>query len=148
MRKSSAYARRRRPVDPLAGLRAIDNSRPYDPADTVDRHLQCRASLERLQAGTASNDDFDRVAMALNVAKVRALEIDKALANEIVESQSAMTAIRQRQEKTGSWGFTALQLRAVTRGLDAAEAIHDASSPMQMQSALSVVTQVILGARE
>lgn len=131
-------------ADPWAGLRLLNNARPYDPGDTTARHLQTRAAFERLKAGDAESDDFDRLAMSLNVGKVRAMEIDPALADEIEAAQTAMTEVRARFERIGKWGFSAPQLAAVTHALQAYEAIHDASSPMQMERARRVVERVIL----
>lgn len=147
MKKTTAYARKRRHApgaDNFAGLRTLDYCRPYEAADTVDRHLRNRAAMDRLQQGTATTDDFDTIAMALNVCKIRAIEIDEALANDIEAAQTAMTDIRERFHRIGRWGFTAQQLGAVTAALQAYEAIHDASSPMQMQQALVVVHQSIV----
>ncbi len=141
MKKTTAKKRRYR--DPLASLRTLDHCRPYDPADTVERHLRNRAALERLQSGAGGSDDFDLLAMAINVAKIRAMEIDAVLATEIEAAQTAMTEVRERFERIGRWGFTRPQLDAVTSAIEAYEAIHDASSPMQMQNALVVVHKAI-----
>ena len=65
MRKTSAYARRRWAPDPLASLRLLDRARPFDAGDTTEQHIKTRACFERLADGTADNDDFDRVAMAI-----------------------------------------------------------------------------------
>jgi hypothetical protein len=134
----------KRRKDPLASLRILGYCRPHDPQDALDRHLKTRAAFERLKAGEAESDDFDRLAMSLNVAKVRAMEIDPALADEIESAQIAMTEVRERFERIGKWGFSAPQLAAVTHALQAYEAIHDASSPMQMERARQVVERVIL----
>ena len=139
MRKTSAYARRRWQADPLASLRLLDRARPFDEGDTTEQHIKTRACFERLADGTADNDDFDRVAMALNLAKVRALEIDRALADLLTEGQNAMTAVRKRQERWDKWEVLPAERTAIVEALDAHEAITDASSPLQMHEALDVV---------
>lgn len=131
-------------ADPWAGLRLLNNARPYDPGDTTARHLQTRAAFERLTDGTASNDDFDRVAMALNIAKVRALEIDAGLADLIEASQDAMTALRKRHDTWGKWDMLATERAAIAEALEAAETVADASSPLQMQRALDVVSAIVI----
>ncbi len=131
-------------ADPWAGLRLLNNARPYDPGDTTARHLQTRAAFERLTDGTASNDDFDRVAMALNIAKVRALEIDAGLADLIEASQDAMTALRKRHDTWGKWDMLAGEKSVIAQALEAAEAVADASSPLQMQRALDVVSAIVI----
>ena len=59
-----------------AGLQLLDDARPFDAGDTTDSHIKTRAAFGRLCDSTADDDDFDRVAIAINLAKVRALEID------------------------------------------------------------------------
>lgn len=143
MRKTTAYARKRRHMDPLAGIRVLDRARPFDEGDTTGEHIKTRACFERLADGTADNDDFDRVAMALNLAKVRALEIDQALANLLEVGQDAMAAIRRRHDKWAKWEVLPAERTAIVEALDAHEAITDASSPLQMMAALDVVRSVI-----
>ena len=143
MRKTTAYARKRRHMDPLAGIRVLDRARPFDEGDTTGEHIKTRACFERLADGTADNDDFDRVAMALNLAKVRALEIDQALANLLEVGQDAMAAIRRRHDKWAKWEVLPAERTAIVEALDAHEAITDASSPLQMMAALDVVRRVI-----
>lgn len=143
MRKTSTYARKRRYMDPLAGIRVLDRARPFDEGDTTAEHIKTRACFERLADGTADNDDFDRVAMALNLAKVRALEIDDGLACVLECGQDAMKALRARHERWAKWDMLPAERTAVAQAMDAHEAITDASSPLQMMAALDVVRRVI-----
>ena len=144
MRKTSAYARRRWAPDPLASLRLLDRARPFDAGDTTEQHIKTRACFERLADGTADNDDFDRVEMALNLAKVRALEIDRGLADLLEAGQEAMTAVRKRQERWDKLEVLPAERTAIVDALDAHEAITDASSPLQMHEALDVVRRSVL----
>lgn len=144
MRKTSTYARKRRHADPLAGLRLLDKARPFDPGDTTEQHIKTRACFERLADGTADDDDFDRVAMAINLAKVRALEIDRGLADLLEAGQDAMTAVRKRHEKWAKWEVLPAERAAIVEALDAHEAITDASSPLQMYEALDVVRRSVM----
>lgn len=144
MRKTSAYARRRWAPDPLASLRLLDRARPFDPGDTTEQHIKTQACFERLADGTADNDDFARVAMAINLAKVRALEIDRGLADLLEAGQSAMTALRNRHTRWGKWDMLPTERGPILEALDAHEAITDASSPLQMHAALDVVRRSVL----
>ena len=143
MRKTSTYARKRRHADPLAGIRVLDRARPFDEGDTTAEHIKTRACFERLADGTADNDDFDRVAMAINLAKVRALEIDDGLASVLECGQDAMKALRARHERWAKWDMLPAERAAIAQAMDAHEAITDASSPLQMMAALDVVMRVI-----
>ena len=144
MRKTSAYARRRWQADPLASLRLLDRARPFDEGDTTEQHIKTRACFERLADGTADSNDFDRVAMAINLAKVRALEIDRGLADLLEAGQTAMTSVRKRQERWNKWDVLPAERAAIVEALDAHEAITDASSPLQMYEALDVVRRSVL----
>ncbi|MBW8463845.1 hypothetical protein [Acidovorax sp.] len=143
MRKTTAYARKRRNIDKLAGFRLLDRARPFDEGDTTGEHIKTRACFERLADGTADNNDFYRVAMALNLAKVRALEIDQALADLLEAGQNAMATIRRRHGKWAKWDVLPAERTAIVEALDAHEVITDASSPLQMMAALDVVRRVI-----
>ena len=143
MRKTSTYARKRRHADPLAGIRVLDRARPFDEGDTTAEHIKTRACFERLADGTADNDDFNRVAVALNLAKVRALEIDDGLASVLECGQDAMKALRARHERWAKWDMLPAERAAIAQAMDAHEAITDASSPLQMMAALDVVMRVI-----
>lgn len=136
--------KRRWQADPLAGLRLLARARPFDAGDTTEQHIKTRACFDRLADGTADNDDFDRVAMAINLAKVRALEIDRGLADLLEAGQTAMTSVRKRQERWNKWEVLPAERAAIVEALDAHEAITDASSPLQMHEALDVVRRSVL----
>ena len=127
-----------------AGLQLLDDARPFDEGDTTDSHLLTRAAFDRLCDSTADDGDFDRVAIAINLAKVRALDIDPKLADVLEVAQEAMTALRKRQERWGKWDVLPAERDAVLYALDANEAIVDASSPLQMRRAMLVMRESIL----
>lgn len=127
-----------------AGLQLLDDARPFDAGDTTESHIKTRAAFERLCEGTADDGDFDRVAIAINLAKVRALDIDPKLADVLEVAQEAMTALRKRQERWGKWDVLEAEREAVLYALYANEAIVDASSPLQMRRAMLVMRESIL----
>ena len=154
-RAAAKHARRAKPArtlyqrtlqkvtDSLASLQLLDDARPFDAGDTTDQHIKTRFAFGRLCDGTAGDDDFDRVAIAINLAKVRALDIDLQLADLLEVAQNAMTALRKRQERWGKWDVLPAERGAVQYALDANEAIVDASSPLQMRIAMGVVRRSI-----
>lgn len=127
-----------------AGLQLLDDARPFDAGDTTDSHIKTRAAFDRLCDSTADDDDFNRVAIAINLAKVRALEIDPKLADLLEVAQDAMTAIRKRQERWGKWDVLDAEQDSVLDALHANEAIVDASSPLQMRRAMQVMRESVL----
>ncbi len=122
-----------------AGLQLLDDARPFDEGDTTDSHLLTRAAFDRLCDSTADAEDFNRVATAINMATVRAREIDAGLAAMLECAQAAMNALRKRQERWGKWDILPAERAAVIEALCANEPIVDASSPPQMRRALKAV---------
>ena len=82
--------------------------------------------------------------MALNLAKIRALEIDRGLADLLEVGQEAMTAVRRRHDKWEKWEVLPAERVAIVDAMDAHEAITDASSPLQMHEALDVVRRSVI----
>lgn len=121
------------------GLQLLDDARPYDEGDATDAHIKAWAAFERLCDGTADAEDFNRVATAINMATVRAREIDAGLAAMLECAQAAMNALRKRQERWGKWDILPAERAAVIEALCANEPIVDASSPLQMRRALKAV---------
>ena len=111
----------------------------------ADRRALARAALERLVDGSADTDDFDRVAMCINMCKIRALEIDATLADMLDRTQDAMGACKARHYSHGRFGFDGPGLALVRDAIDACEAIIDASSPLQMRTARDVVADLLYG---
>ena len=134
----------RKAMQATVGLQLLDDARPFDEGDTTESHIKTRAAFDRLCDGTADDGDFDRVAIAINLAKVRAMEIDPQLADVLEAAQTAMTGLRKRQERWGKWDVLEVERGAVLYALDANEAIVDASSPLQMRRAMLVMRESIL----
>lgn len=129
----------------VAPLVLLENARPFEEGEKAHEHLVLRAAFARLVDGSADTADFDRVAMHINVVKVRAMEIDEALADQIERAQDALSRARQRWTDCGRFGFDGPGLMHMREAMDAAEAIVDASSPLQMMAAHDVVTDSLLG---
>lgn len=144
-----AAARPRRPgmtlAQAVAPLVLLDNARPFEEGEKAHEHLVLRATLERLVDGSADTNDFDHVAMHINMVKIRAMEIDEALADMIELAQDAMGRCKQRWLERGRFGFDGPGLAQVREAMDAAEAIVDASTPLQMRAARDVVADRLLG---
>lgn len=121
----------------------LDQCRPYNGKGTEVAHIITLEAFHRLRDGTASQQDFDRVARVINMCKVRALSIDEGMANELELAQDAMTACKQRWLQTERWGFTGLQLQHMVRAMDIQEAIVDASSHRQLQQANQAANKVM-----
>lgn len=153
LRRQQAREARRKPgkaraltlAQAVAPLVLLENARPFEDGEKAHEYLVLRAALERLVDGSADTGDFDHVAMHINIVKIRALEIDEGLADLIEQAQDAMGRAKERWLKTNRFGFDGAGLVAVREAMDAAEAIVDASSPLQMAAARDVVADRLLG---
>lgn len=121
----------------------LDDCRPFRAGETTDSHLITRAAFERLMDATATEADFDRIAMAMNIAKYRAMEIDEGLAIFFEQAQDAMDTCKQRYLKLGEFGFDEASLQTMRQALDHHETITDASSPQQLEIARKLAIKTI-----
>ncbi|MEG0974464.1 MAG: hypothetical protein RSF42_07135 [Comamonas sp.] len=78
------------------GIARLNDCLPYDPGDTTADHIKTREAFARVADGTASKDDFDRVVVALNLARIRAGQIDQGLCDEVGTAQAALERCKQR----------------------------------------------------
>ena len=123
--------------DPLASLRLLKAASAPDETTLQAEANKTRAAFLRLLEGTASTQDFDRVAMEINTCKIRALEIGNSglLLEALTSAQLANTAIRNRYMKWNKFQVLDTEKPIIGAALDACEAIIAASTPLQMQQA-------------
>lgn len=117
--------------------------RPYREGEVAHDLVKIRVAFSRIKEGTADQEDFNRVAVAFNLAKIRAIEIDEALADELENAQDAMIRCKERFKKHGHFGFDGCGLQACEYALEAHETILEASSHKQMQNAMEVARKAI-----
>lgn len=155
MRKLSAYARKMRhrgeTYNAAEWLNTLTKCRPHTEGaipgaiaketsfDAIRRIIiDMRLSFERIKLGTATPEDFDRLAHATGVAKVRYAQIG-GNENEAVTlldiADAALVRTRNRFQQSGKWGFDGPALVEVAVGLDLYEDITTQSSPAQMHDA-------------
>lgn len=126
---------------------AIDKAnacRPFTEEETATAHALTALAWQALQDGSGTEDDFDRVGKVINLAKIRALEINQGLANDLEKAQDAMTACKARFVKHGRFGFTGPELLVMRDAMAYQVDIVNASSPEQMRRAYRVMRATIL----
>lgn len=131
--------------DPLAGLRLLAQARPHDSDVLVSQHIKLRNAFDRLCSGEADTDDFDNVAMSLNIAKIRAYQIHQDLADLIADGQKAMGAVQDRYITWKKWQVLDSEKEAIVPAIQAYETVANAGSPLQMRNALKVVIRNLKG---
>lgn len=128
----------------LKPLALLNDCRPFREGEVDLDIVKVRFAYDRLKDGTADEDDFLLVGLAINMAKVRAMEISEYLADEIEKAQDAMNRCRERYLKHGRFGFDGIGIQAMDYAIEAHDEIVQKSSPKQMQMAAEVVRKVLL----
>lgn len=127
----------------LKPIALLNDCRPYEEQDVAHDLLRIMAAFERLKDGTADQEDFSRVAVAMNLAKIRAIEIDEGLADELEKAQDAMMRCKARYQKHGRFGFDGEGLQACEYAIAAHEEILKASTPKQMENAMFAARKAV-----
>lgn len=127
----------------MNALAPLRDSRPYEEHELVADFIKVQESYLRLRDGGADEADFNRVAVAINLAKVRALSIDEILANGIEKAQDAMMKCKARRQQHGRYGFDGQGLQAMAYAVEAHEEIVKLSSPKQMLDAMAVMHKAL-----
>lgn len=128
-RRNSAWAER------------IAASRPFEEADAEKIIIQVNVAHRRLLDGTAEADHFLRLGCAVNIAAVRAEEIDRSLIDILDAAGAALNEGQALHERHGRYGLTGPGIAQLAAGIDAYAAILRASSPMQMEQAQAEVVR-------
>ena len=124
-------------------LNPLKDSRPYEEHELIADFIKVQEAWLRLRNGTATEYDFNKVAVAVNLTKVRALEIDEMLADEIEKAQDAMMACKKRKVVHGKYGFDGRGLQAMEYAIEAHEEIVKMSSPKQMMMAMDAMHKAL-----
>lgn len=127
----------------LKPIALLNDCRPYREDELSTDMLRIRTAFDRIKEGTADQEDFNRVGVAINLAKIRALEISTELADGIERGQDAMVRCKLRFEKTGRWGFDGEGLQDMAYAMEAHEAILVESSPKQMENAMFAMRKAL-----
>lgn len=159
MRKTSTYARKQRARGAQAGkyngaewLNTIARSRPYTDETPIGgwlpgtqtaatgAMLHVRSAFDSLQSGTGTEDDFDRLVIAMGVACIRATEIagdaaSNPLSPILIAGNEALRRCLNRRRKWGKWQLDAPSIAEINEAVDVYETILQASSPAQMTAA-------------
>lgn len=167
MKKTTAYTRKRRIPAGFemrpghAWISAIERCRPFDAepvvpglqgtqANAIAAQLIVRQSLDSLLAHRTqpdNTDDFSHLAHAVDVAHIRALQIqpddDNPLHKPLLSAKSALKSVRERRTRLGRWGLSAREREALQEAVSIYETILTSSSPEQMNESVEIRTDAL-----
>lgn len=138
MRKRGA--RRPRPPDAGAFLRAIGLQQQLDGGQQLDLTLAVRVAAQALRSGAGVEHHVHTLASAVNVALVLCERgAGHEFQNVIIAGQTALVRTIERGRRTGRWGFDGPALAEV----DAAIAVYEAQlAAVPCITALDAVREV------
>ena len=128
----------------LKPMQLLSDCRPYESGEILEDLFKIEDAYGRIKQGTASEKDADRVSIAINLAKLRALDIDEALADLIEPGQSAMQRCMDRYATHKRLLLDGSGLQEVRQALDAHEEILRHSTPKQMMDAMETMRRIIV----
>jgi hypothetical protein len=126
-------------------LQNLYNNTSWTEAELVQMRLSTYSAFDNLVKGNGTMTDFDGVGMAINVASVRAIEIDTTglLTSRLSPAMDGFTRMQERHQRTGTLAFDGLGLQAARDALDIYDQILGVSTPRQMMTAVKVAMRVI-----
>jgi hypothetical protein len=110
-----------------------------------DMRLTTYSAFDNLTKCTGTQQDFDGLGMAINVAVVRADDIDPSglLSSKFTPAIDGFTRMQERHGRTGTLAFDGLGLQAAREALDLYDQILGLSTPRQMMQALKTAMRVV-----
>lgn len=122
-------------ASPTSWAVALARHQDMDHGDATRIMNLLRTAFESLKSGHGTDQDFDRLAAALNVGMIRAESIDPVAAEYMLQAAQGLIEADRINEEHGHYGFTGPGLAAVGVGLDLYEEILRKSTPRQMGDA-------------
>lgn len=119
----------------IAPVALLENARPFEPGEKTADHIKTRMAFDALKSGAGTHEEFLYLSTTMGVLFWRAVDIDDGLATVMKRGALAMQSCWRRRQDTGRFGFSGPELIDLVEALDAAEAITDSSSPLQLANA-------------
>lgn len=130
MRKRGKRIKHRR--DPSALSRAIASVQPMQADQQLDLGLMYHSAFEAMLHGTATEDDFEALAVSSNIAMVLEETRGDGYMQEIQAAQDALMQCKRRGDTLGRWGLDGKGMQDVATFL----AIHDEQLKAATQKAV------------
>jgi len=137
--RNASRAKRRWQKDAGAFGRVINRLEPFSAAELLRLELPIRVSFEALKTGAGTEQDFHDIAAAINVAIVRAVDIDPLCEQTATDAADALMRMWERWQRSGKFGFDGPGLGQVEAGIELHEQLCRLSTPLQMMRAMQRV---------
>jgi len=131
----------RKNVNTLADTIAANQDQPIENVHRI--MVEIRLAFEKLKVGTGTDNDFDKVAAAVNVGMIRAEQIDPAAEETMLRGVQALASCDAIKAKHKRYGFTGPDLISMADALDLYEQILQLSTPRKMMDAVAEMAKRI-----
>lgn len=147
MRKTSAYARKRRHVDPYqsrydqlcAVYKVMGRTQLFNQAEQAQLSLPVHASLDGLLTGAAVEADFHTVAAVSNVCLLLGEKIGPEVVEAVQLGQAGLMRCWERHKLTGKWGLDGPARQDIAAIVDLHDQLLELCTPGQLADAMREV---------
>jgi hypothetical protein len=131
--------RRKWTADPQASLRTLSKVQPFTAREILALETPVRLAWHAFKTSQATSNDFHNIAAALNVALIRAEDIDQLAVDMCQRAMDALMRVKFRHDRIGTWGLDWMSMAHVPPALDFYDQLIELSTPLQMQAAMTQV---------
>jgi hypothetical protein len=135
--RTAAKAKRRYQADPSVIYRVMGKFQDFTPEEHRQITLPVQLAFEHIKAGAGTDDDFHCLAAACNVSLVCSEKIDPLVEVVCLAARDAMLRCKERNAKTGRWGFDGPALSQVVEMIDIYTQLTQLLKPVQLQNAMT-----------
>lgn len=117
-RKASHAKRKYMAADPLSIYRVMNRITTLTPEEQMEMALPVRTAFESLKKGTGTPDDFEALAVAVNVSLVGGERISPLVVGVCAQARDGMLRALDRFQRLGKWGFDGPALQVLPEVID------------------------------
>lgn len=127
----------------LKPMQLLSDCRPYEADEILGDLINIEESYGRIKTGHGTQKDADRISIAINLTKLRAMDIDHGLADMVEAGQDAMRRCLARYEEHQRLILDGPGMQDVRQALDIHEEVLRHSTPKQMMDAMDTMRRII-----
>lgn len=137
--REASHAKRKWQADPMSMFKTVSKIQPFTPDEQAVLAVPPRLAFEKLKNGHGNQEDFDTLAVAVNVTMVLAEKIDEFAVQSAIAARDAMVRTLERHGRLGRWGFDAGALQDIAIALDVHDQLLALLTPLQITNAAKEV---------
>ncbi len=133
--RQASHAKRRWQADPMSMFKTVLKIQPFTPDEQAILAVPPRLAFEKLKNGHGTQEDFDTLAIAVNVTMVLSEKIGVFAEQSAIAAHDAMIRALERHGRLGRWGFDAGALQDIAIALDVHDQLLALLTPLQITNA-------------